>query len=230
MYSLVDLLKEKKEGLYYDFQLMKTVPPDYKKDFFTVEKILGQKYIRGQLHYLVKYQFYGPKFNQVNKHERNFCKLSMSKSFCYPYFFYLGHKICKIRSCLVCTSCKPYLSTYVTKYVKFRSCLVCTSCKLKNWSLKMLKSVLIRANIKEKKLVYKVLPPEEFKGQWEVAIGGVAVESASALNLNVYLSTNVVSSQRLNESYEIADYEMPLTTLNISTTANTKKMFRFSLT
>lgn len=72
MYSLVNLLNEKKEGLFYGFQLMKTVSPDFKKDFFTVEKILGKKIIKGQLHYLVKYQFYGPRFNQVNKHERYF--------------------------------------------------------------------------------------------------------------------------------------------------------------
>ena len=63
MYKLQDLLKEKVLGQFYREQLTKSPPPKA-SDYFFVEKILGQKKIKGVDHYLVKYLYYPNKFNQ----------------------------------------------------------------------------------------------------------------------------------------------------------------------
>jgi AAA+ superfamily predicted ATPase len=38
--------------------------PNYKEDFFEVEKVLGKKKIKDKTFYLVKYLYYPSKFNQ----------------------------------------------------------------------------------------------------------------------------------------------------------------------
>jgi len=63
MFKLVDLLKDSVKGLFYREQLTKSPAPK-NSDYFFVEKILGEKKIRGKKHYLVKYLFYPSKFNQ----------------------------------------------------------------------------------------------------------------------------------------------------------------------
>ena len=63
MFKLKDLLKDDVPGQYYRQQLTKSPPPKA-SDYFMVEKILGQKKIKGVQHYLVKYLFYPNKFNQ----------------------------------------------------------------------------------------------------------------------------------------------------------------------
>ena len=64
MYSLVDLMKDKVTGHFYQEQLTPAPVPEYQKDFFLVEKILGQKTVKGQKFFLVKFLFYPSKFNQ----------------------------------------------------------------------------------------------------------------------------------------------------------------------
>ena len=64
LYSLVDLMKDKYPGKYYRKQLTKAPSPNYKKDFFAVEKILKSKIVKKKKFYLVKYLFYPSKFNQ----------------------------------------------------------------------------------------------------------------------------------------------------------------------
>jgi hypothetical protein len=64
IYSLVDLMKDKVPGHFYAEQLTKAPVPDYKKDFFLVEKILSEKTIKGKKYYLVKFLFYPSKFNE----------------------------------------------------------------------------------------------------------------------------------------------------------------------
>ncbi len=64
LYSLVDLMKDDVEGHFYRQQLTKAPAPNYKKDFFFVEKILGEKTLKGQKYYLVKFLYYPSKFNQ----------------------------------------------------------------------------------------------------------------------------------------------------------------------
>ena len=51
-------------GHYYKEQLTKAPKPDYQKDFFFVEKILGEKKVKGKKYYLVKYLYYPSKFNE----------------------------------------------------------------------------------------------------------------------------------------------------------------------
>lgn len=64
LYKLKDLLQDPVKGFYYKQQLTKAPDPNYKKDFFEVEKILKSKTIKGVKHVFVKYLFYPSKFNQ----------------------------------------------------------------------------------------------------------------------------------------------------------------------
>jgi hypothetical protein len=64
IYSLVDLMNDPVPGHFYAAQLTKAPIPNYKKDFFLVEKILGEKSVRGKKYFLVKFLFYPSKFNE----------------------------------------------------------------------------------------------------------------------------------------------------------------------
>ena len=57
-------MKENVAGSYYKEQLVKTEKPDYKKNFFEVEKILSSKIVRGKKYFLVKFLYYPSKFNE----------------------------------------------------------------------------------------------------------------------------------------------------------------------
>ena len=57
-------MKEKIDGSYYKEQLFKTVKPDYKNNFFEIEKVISVKKFQGKKYYLVKFLYYGAKFNQ----------------------------------------------------------------------------------------------------------------------------------------------------------------------
>ena len=57
-------MKDKVTGHYYKEQLTKAPTPDYQKDFFFVEKILGQKTVKKRSFFLVKYLYYPSKFNE----------------------------------------------------------------------------------------------------------------------------------------------------------------------
>ena len=63
MFKLIDLMKDNVEGQFYRQQLTKSPPPKA-SDYFFVEKILGQKKIKGVNDFLVKYLYYPNKFNQ----------------------------------------------------------------------------------------------------------------------------------------------------------------------
>ena len=65
MFKLVDLMSSEVPGVYYREELTQAPEPDYKKDFFHVEKVLKSKKVKGELFYLVKYAYYPNKFNQV---------------------------------------------------------------------------------------------------------------------------------------------------------------------
>jgi len=60
MYGLEDQAGEKIEGRFYPQELQKT----NLKDFSVVEKILGEKTVKGKKMYLVKYDGYPDKFNE----------------------------------------------------------------------------------------------------------------------------------------------------------------------
>jgi hypothetical protein len=64
LYSLIDLMKDKVPGHFYFEQLTKAPTPDYKSDFFLVEKIINSKTVKGKKYYLVKFLYYPSKFNQ----------------------------------------------------------------------------------------------------------------------------------------------------------------------
>ena len=64
LFSLIDLMKDKVQGHYYFEQLTKAPIPNYKSDFFLVEKVLSKKRFRGKTYYLVKFLYYPSKFNQ----------------------------------------------------------------------------------------------------------------------------------------------------------------------
>ena len=66
MFKLVDLMSSQVPGVFYSEELTKAPKPDYKKDYFHVEKVLKSKKIKGEVFYLVKYAYYPNKFNQVS--------------------------------------------------------------------------------------------------------------------------------------------------------------------
>jgi hypothetical protein len=51
------------DGFYYSEQLTKTVKPDYKKDYFFVERVLREETINGKKYFEVKFLYYPNKFN-----------------------------------------------------------------------------------------------------------------------------------------------------------------------
>ena len=57
-------MKDEVPGHYYFEQLTKAPEPNYKSDFFLVEKILGEKIVQRKKYFLVKFLFYPSKFNQ----------------------------------------------------------------------------------------------------------------------------------------------------------------------
>ena len=64
LFSLIDLMKDKVSGHFYKEQLTKAPTPDYKKDYFLVEKVLSEKKVRGKKYFFVKFLYYPSKFNQ----------------------------------------------------------------------------------------------------------------------------------------------------------------------
>ncbi len=57
-------MKDKVPGHFYRQQLTKAPSPNYKKDFFFVEKVLSEKTLRGKKYFFVKFLYYPSKFNQ----------------------------------------------------------------------------------------------------------------------------------------------------------------------
>lgn len=52
------------KGYFYREQLTIAPNPNFKNDFFEVEKVLAKKTIKKKTYLLVKYLFYPSKFNQ----------------------------------------------------------------------------------------------------------------------------------------------------------------------
>ena len=57
-------MKDQVDGQFYEKQLLSAPTPDYKKDFFFVEKILHKKVVKNKEFVLVKFLYYPSKFNQ----------------------------------------------------------------------------------------------------------------------------------------------------------------------
>ncbi len=64
LYHLIDLMKDPVEGYYYREQLTQAPDPDYKNDFFAIEKVLKTVIRNKKKFFLVKYLYYPSKFNQ----------------------------------------------------------------------------------------------------------------------------------------------------------------------
>lgn len=63
LYTLTDLMNEKLTGFYYAKQLTKASKPNYKKDYFFVERVLREEIINGEKYFEVKFLYYPNKFN-----------------------------------------------------------------------------------------------------------------------------------------------------------------------
>ncbi len=61
---MIDLLKDPLPGHYYKEQLTLAPKPDYKNDFFAIEKVIKTMKKKKKKYYLVKYLYYPSKFNQ----------------------------------------------------------------------------------------------------------------------------------------------------------------------
>lgn len=64
LFSLVDLMGDKVEGKFYKEQLYRGSEPNYESNFFEVEKIVGEKKVKGKKFFLVKFLYYSSKFNE----------------------------------------------------------------------------------------------------------------------------------------------------------------------
>jgi hypothetical protein len=62
-------MKDPVPGHFYQEQLTVAPSPDYKKDFFEVEKIIASKTIKKKKFYLVKFLYYPSKFNEFVSEE-----------------------------------------------------------------------------------------------------------------------------------------------------------------
>ena len=58
MFSLIDLLKDPLPGHYYKEQLTLAPKPDYKNDFFAIEKVIKTMKRKKKKYYFVKYLYY----------------------------------------------------------------------------------------------------------------------------------------------------------------------------
>lgn len=63
-YGLTDLKENSIMGSFYEAELQKVPPPDFKKDYWRIEKIIREKKVGGKKMYLVKWAGYGPEFNK----------------------------------------------------------------------------------------------------------------------------------------------------------------------
>ena len=63
MFQLLDLANDKVPGYFYKEELTKSKPFNSETDYFTVEKILKTKLVKGEKLCYVKYLFYGSKVN-----------------------------------------------------------------------------------------------------------------------------------------------------------------------
>ncbi len=57
-------MNDEKPGHYYREQLTVAEKPDFSKNYFEIEKIIGEKKCRGKKFYLVKFLYYPDKFNE----------------------------------------------------------------------------------------------------------------------------------------------------------------------
>ena len=57
-------MKENIDGSFYKEQLTLMSKPDYKNNFFEVEKVLHVKKFKGEKYFFVKFLYYSSKFNQ----------------------------------------------------------------------------------------------------------------------------------------------------------------------
>ena len=64
LYTLEDLLGDRVSQFYYAEQLTKVKKPEYQKDWFLVDKVLDEKFGKGQKFYKIWFLYYGPKFDQ----------------------------------------------------------------------------------------------------------------------------------------------------------------------
>lgn len=64
LYQLQDLMKAPVKGYFYREQLTPAPSPNYKSDYFLVEKILKTKVVKNKKFYYVKFMYYPEKFNQ----------------------------------------------------------------------------------------------------------------------------------------------------------------------
>lgn len=64
LFKLLDILNDPVPGYFYKEELTKSEPLDFNKNYFMVEKILKTKFVKGVKYSLVRYLFYGSKFDE----------------------------------------------------------------------------------------------------------------------------------------------------------------------
>ncbi len=68
-------MKEKVPGRFYREQIVKSEAPDYKNEFFEIERVIKEKKVKNKKFYLVKFLYYPNKFNMyVSEDDMKFGK------------------------------------------------------------------------------------------------------------------------------------------------------------
>lgn len=74
LFQLKDLQGDNYPGFYYRQQSKKSVAPNYKKDYFSVERVIKKK-VKKEWFYYCKFLYYPPKFNMwINEKDLKFGK------------------------------------------------------------------------------------------------------------------------------------------------------------
>ena len=91
------------------------------------------------------------------------------------------------------------------------------------------KSVSVKGNLKNGKLVYTCYPTNEFSsGKWKLAIQSVVFDSAQTIASTCMITSNFSSSQKRSGTGEVTVYQEPLNTFHLKTSpAATRGIFRF---
>lgn len=83
------------------------------------------------------------------------------------------------------------------------------------------KSVTLRGNLKDGKLIYRPYPSNEFIDVYSsLAIGSIISSSKIDIDTSLTISCNFIKSQKFNENYQVISYEQPLQSFQV----NSKKL------
>ena len=95
--------------------------------------------------------------------------------------------------------------------------------------MKVTKSIIVKGNLRNGKLVYTCYPINEFgQGKWKLAIQSIVFDSTETISTTCLITSNFVTSKRRAPDGDINSYQQPLNTFHLKTTSTAiRGIFRF---